>query len=138
MTFRYLGAVATAAILAMAATPVIADDDDWAGLYQGLDAFDGSVDYLSIVPSSDGKFDIRVVPSAISLCESKVGWIVAEGRLVDDETLARENVKVHCSDAEPKSVPDGVYSRDDQTGILTIETPDDKRTNYYHKISNED
>jgi hypothetical protein len=137
MTFRYLGAVATAAILAMAATPVIADDDDWTGLYQGLDAFDGSVDYLSIVPSSNGKFDIRVVPSVISLCESKVGWILAEGRLVDDETLARENVKVHCSGAEPKSVPDGVYRRDDQTGILTIETPDDKRTNYYHKISND-
>jgi hypothetical protein len=135
ITFRMSGVAAAATLLLSAVTPAAADDDDWAGLYQGLDALDGSVDYMSIVPLGDGKFDIRVVPSVNSYCDSGVGWNVADGRLENDGTLVRENVTVYCDGDEPRSVSDGVYARDDDTGIVTLEHPDDGRKLYYHRIS---
>lgn len=133
-----IGQIAGAALVCLgAAIPALADDADWAGMYKGLDARDGSVDHLSIVPVGDGKFDIRIVPSTNSMCDDGRGWIVAEGRL-SDGALLRENVTVHCRGAEPKTVSDGVYYRDQETGMLTIESADDGRKLYYHLLSPRD
>jgi len=115
-----------------------ADDADWAGLYVGIDALDGSIDRLSIVPNGDGTFDIRMVSDGISLCdpETPAGIILATGRIVDGQ-LVRENVRLKCEAADEIALDDGVYTRDDGTGILTLPAPDDGRQMQYHRISDD-
>jgi hypothetical protein len=116
-----------------------ADEDDWAGYYIGLDAQDGSIDRLSIVPNGDGTFDIRMVSTAISLCDPSdpAGVITATGRLVDGQ-LVRENVLLRCQGAEEISLKDTTYTRDEGTGILTMPAPDNARQMQYHPVSSDD
>jgi hypothetical protein len=113
-----------------------ANDDDWAGFYIGIDALDGSIDQLSIVPNGDGTFDIRMVSDGISLCdaETPAGMIVATGRIVDGQ-LVRENVRLKCEKADETALDDGAYTRDGETGILTLPAPDDGRQMQYHRLS---
>jgi len=113
-----------------------ADEDDWAGLYIGLDAQDGSIDHLSIVPMGDGAFDIRMVSDGISLCdpEHASGVIVATGRLVDGQ-LVRENVRLRCEGAEEVPIADGSYTRDKKTDIVMLAAPDNGRQMQYHRMS---
>lgn len=125
---------AFAAVLALA-SPAIADESGWAGLYKGLDALDGSIDYLSIAPSGEDMFDIRIMPSVISLCENGRGWIVAEGKLTDGNKLHRFNAQVMCEGIEPLSLEDKMLVRDAQTGIIRFEATDDRRPMIYHRIS---
>lgn len=115
--------------------PAVADESDWAGLYKGLDALDGSVDYLSIAPSGEDRFDIRIVPSVISLCDNGRGWIVAEGKLTEDNRLHRFNAKVICDGAEPVALDDRFLVRDARSGIVRFEASDDRRPLIYHRIS---
>lgn len=117
------------------ANPATADESGWSGLYKGLDALDGSIDYLSIAPSGPGEFEIRIMPSVISLCEGGSGWIVAEGRLTEDNKLYRQNARVICKDAEPFDLEDRILVRDAQTGIVRYEASDDRRALIYHRIS---
>ncbi|MCR9137626.1 MAG: hypothetical protein NXI27_16635 [Alphaproteobacteria bacterium] len=116
-------------------SPAMADENDWAGLYKGLDGLDGSIDYLSIAPSGQGTFDIRVMPSVISLCESGRGWIVAEGKLTDDGRLHRTNAQVICDGAEPVALEDRMLERDAQTGIVRYGASDDRRPLIFHRVS---
>ena len=135
MSSRIVGAFAAALFLGHALTPALAEDADWAGLYQGIDALSGSVDFLSIVPLGEGKFDVRAKPGIFVLCESRDGWIVADGRLADGK-LMRENTQIHCGGgAATTTIPDTVYTRDEATGILTLEAYNDQRKLYYHRIS---
>jgi len=135
MHSRIIGAVAAALFLGHVATPVVADDTDWAGFYQGIDGLSGSVDRVSIVPLGDGKFNIRIKPGIFVLCESRDGWIVADGRLSDGK-LMRENTQIHCGGgAATTTIPDTVYTRDEATGILTLEAYNDQRKLYYHRMS---
>lgn len=115
--------------------PAAADDSDWIGLYKGLDALDGSVDYLSIAPTGPGTFDIRIVPSVISLCENGRGWIVADGTLTEDNTLRRHNSRVICEGREPVDIDDRIFTRDAQTGLIRFGATDDGRPLFYHRIS---
>lgn len=117
------------------ASPAIADENDWAGLYKGLDALDGSIDYLSIAPSGPGEFELRTVPSIMSLCKNGRGWIVAEGRLTDDNRLHRFNARAFCEDKEPFDIEDRFFVRDAQTGIIRFDASDDRRPLIYHRIS---
>lgn len=113
----------------------LADDADWVGLYKGLDALDGSIDYLSIAIKGPGEFDIRVVPSVFSLCENGKGWIVAEGRLTDEGKLHRFNSRAVCEGGEPFDIRDRFLVRDEQTGIVRFGATDDDRPLIYHRIS---
>ena len=129
--------IATSALVALFALagPATADENDWVGLYKGLDALDGSIDYMSISKSGPGAFEIRTMPSVISLCESGRGWVVAEGSLTDDNRLQRQNARVFCEDSEPFGIDDVMFVREDDTGIIRFEAADDRRNLIYHRIS---
>ncbi len=135
MTSRILWLLTAAFLLATNVTPALADDEDWAGMYQGLDSLDGSIDYMSIVPLGNGMFDIRIVPSRISICDTETGAgvITALGRLTD-EGLVREKPLLKCFGLEPRIIKDSLYTRDDKTGILTPLASYDGRKHYFHRI----
>lgn len=115
--------------------PALADQNDWVGLYKGLDALDGSIDYMSISPTGPDMFEIRIMPSVISLCDTGQGWILADGRLTEDGQLHRHNGQVICEGNDPVSVDDRYLDRDPQTGIISYGATDDRRPLIYHRIS---
>jgi hypothetical protein len=117
----------------VSAPAVAGEEHDWVGLYQGLDALDGSIDNMSIMRTGDGEFHIRIVPSRISLCESGVGWIVGDGRLADG-VMVRHNSLLFCEGHEPEPLVDVEIVRDDLTGVLSNRTEDDQRILYYHPV----
>lgn len=120
--------------LAAAAPPALADDD-WAGLYMGIDARDGSIDYVSIVPTGDGTYEVRTRVSEHSMC-STAGLVVATAREKDDG-LVRENIVVRCDGSDTTiEVSDTAYGLDDD--ILSLKAPDDGRMLYFHRISRDD
>jgi hypothetical protein len=127
--------LASVLTVVISAVPARADDADWAGIYVGVDAIDGSIDTLSIVPTSVNTFDIRMSSTEFVKCtgSARAGFLVATGRIVDDR-LVRENVTYKCrGDGEAKPFPDGTYVRE-ETGILTLEVPSVGRTMYYHRL----
>lgn len=117
--------------------PALADDEDWIGLYKGLDALDGSINYMSISSTGPGTFEIRTVLTVISLCEGGSGWIVGQGRVSDDDTLMRHDARVFCRGEEPFSLKDMTFLRDDDTDVISIDAPDDGRALIYHRISDD-
>ena len=126
--------IALAVILA--GTGAVLADDDWAGLYQGIDIVDGSHDVMSIVPNGDGTYDIRVKSTGLAYCDdgARPGVIRAEAR-VEAGQLVREKVAYRCEgEAGFTDMEDGTYVRDDETGILTIEVRGG-RLNHYHRMS---
>ncbi|MCP4383155.1 MAG: hypothetical protein GY798_17330 [Hyphomicrobiales bacterium] len=116
-----------------------AADDDWAGFYMGIDALDGSVGRMSIIPNGDGTFAIRVTAAAISMCAdgpgSGAGWVSGTGRIVDG-SLVRKDAMLTCDGAgEARPISDWTFTRDEDTGILTLGAGDDGRKLFYHRIS---
>lgn len=126
-----------AALLSLVVLPIqaIAAEDVWSGLYKGLDVHDGSIDHLSISRTDADTFELRVVPSVISLCESGRGWIVAEGVLKEDGSMLRRNGQVFCEGEKPVAVPDRVLTRENDTGIIRYGATDNRRPLVYHKVS---
>ncbi|WP_299890481.1 hypothetical protein [uncultured Ruegeria sp.] len=133
MRYRILSVVLAGAIALPA--HAFAEKDDWSGLYKGLDVYDGSIDYLSISLTSVETFELRIIPSVISLCETGRGWIVAEGKLNDEGKMLRQNSRVFCDGEEPADVADRVLTLDANTGIIRYEATDDRRPLVYHKVS---
>lgn len=132
----WLAAVLT---IVIGVVPARADDADWAGIYVGVDAVDGSIDTLSIVRASDNTFDIRMSSTEFAKCTggARAGLLLATGRIVDGR-LVRENVTYKCQgDGEAKPFPDGTYARDTETGMLSIDVPSVGRTNYYHRLGDD-
>lgn len=121
-------------VVSMAA-PLWADENSWSGLYKGLDALDGSIDYLSISAIDADTYELRIVPSVISLCDTGRGWIIAKGKLNGDNEMLRQNGQVFCEGEAPRDVPDRVLTRDPQTAIIRYGATDDRRPLVYHKIS---
>lgn len=132
----WLAAVLTVVV---GVVPARADDADWAGIYLGVDAGDGTIDTLSIVPKSDNTFDIRMSSTEFAACtgSARAGLLLATGRIVEGR-LVRENVTYKCQgDGEAKPFPDATYVRDKETGMLTIEVPSAGRTNHYHRLGDD-
>lgn len=133
--------ILAAAAIGLCVGPASADEDDWGGLYKAIDAKDGSVDRLSIVPDDQRSFIVRMTSTGISLCadssDNTAGWITATGRLTDDG-MVRENAMLTCAaTGESRPIADSTYKLDDDTEILTINTPDDGRAIYYHRLSDD-
>jgi hypothetical protein len=119
----------------IAAGPAVADEDDWTGFYLGIDAADGSLDYLSIVPLGDGRFDIRIAVSGHSMCSGAGAAVVhATGRLEDDR-LVREEGELVCDGADKVAHPGVVYELDEDEKFLATQAPDDGRMLYFHRLS---
>ncbi|WP_419912431.1 hypothetical protein [Hoeflea sp.] len=90
---------------------------------------------MSISTTGPGAFEIRIMPSVISLCESGRGWIVAQGRALDDNRLERHGARLFCEGSEPTSIRDLILVRDDETGVISFGATDDRRPLIYHRIS---
>lgn len=133
MKHRVLAAISFGVI--SSAGSALADQEGWSGLYKGLDVLDGSIDYLSISRTDAETFELRVIPSVISLCETGRGWIVADGVLNDEGEMLRQNGRVFCEGEDPVDVPDRVLTREKETGIIRYGATDDKRPLVYHKVS---
>ena len=117
-----------------AAGPAVAEDDEWAGLYLGVDAGDGSLDYLSIVPLGDGKYDVRIAVSDHSMCSDAPGVVRTTGH-VEDDRFVREEGELVCDGAAAVAHPGVVYELDADNKILATQAPDDARMLYFHRLS---
>ncbi len=119
----------------LSTTPASAEDDSWSGLYKGLDALDGSIDYLSISRTDSETYELRIVPSVISLCTTGHGWIVAEGTLDGTDRMLRRNSRVYCEGEEPRDIDDRVLMLDRDAGIIRYGATDNRRPLIYHRVS---
>ncbi len=133
MKFSFLQCATITAFLS--ATQVSAEGDPSSGLYKGLDALDGSIDYLSISPIDTETYELRIVPSVISLCTSGRGWIVAEGKVTTAGTMQRQNSRVFCEGEDAKDIADRELTLDPDLGIIRYGATDDRRPLVYHKVS---
>jgi hypothetical protein len=70
--------------------------DDWAGFYNGIDEYDGSLDRQSIVPNGDGTYQITIKSDAFSVCDATDpgAFMSGTGRVVDG-TLVRQDTVIH-------------------------------------------
>ena len=121
----------------LGSSPVVADQ--FAGFYQGIDAGDGSIDTMSIVPNGDGTYTLRVIASRMSFCliddTHRSGVLTATARVINGR-LSRQDVEVRCEGSdEVLFIPDSTYEYDARNGILTLVAVDDGRLLHYHRIS---
>ncbi|MCP4384235.1 MAG: hypothetical protein GY798_22970 [Hyphomicrobiales bacterium] len=79
-----------------------ADDDDWAGLYEGLDPRSGSTDHLSLVPSGNGAFDVILVTDRFSLCDQTPGWFTGSATEVDGHLEVEIGERACSNGSEPE------------------------------------
>lgn len=123
------------ALATMAGAGAAADENDWTGFYTAIDAIDGSIDSLSIVAIGDDTYRIVMSSTDLAMCSdgTQPGVILATGRVVED-SLVREKVVAKCAGASvEQALPDGVYLRDEDTGVLMLNGTMG-RENYYHPI----
>lgn len=114
----------------------VALGDDWAGLYQAIDAVDGSIDTMAIMPVGDGTYDIRTTSTGFGLCgdDPSPGFLTATGH-VEDGSLIRKNVRFSCiGNDKTGELDDGAaYEPNEEVDVLTIKGPYD-RVNHYYRI----
>ena len=113
----------------------LADDDDWAGLYQAVDIVDGSVDTLSIAPNDDGTYEIRMSSTGFGMCDEgkSAGALHGTGH-VEDGHLVRKDVTFRCLESgETGELKSTRYVPHEELDILTIEGPGGRVTRF-HKI----
>ena len=122
----------------IAAGPAVADDDDWIGVYLGVDAADGSMDYLSIVPGDDDTFAITIAVSAHGMCPGTGAAVVhAAGRL-DGDRLVREEGTLTCAGADAVAHPGTVYELGKNNRYVAAPAPNDGRKLHFHRLSSVD
>lgn len=124
--------------LLLIATPVLADDDDFIGLYQGINLGTGSLDTVSITPGGDGHFAVAEHASAFGACEGvdTRATSVALGTL-DGGILKRTRGKATCvATATSVDLRDGEYVLSDDESLLTLRVPDHDNVTY-HRISDD-
>ncbi len=105
--------------------PVLADDDDWAGLYQAIDPKDGSINYMSIIPKGNNQYELQVAVSDHAMC-SAPAVIVASGR-VENNKLFREQVILRCQGEQEVGHSDATYDLDEDNEIISLTAPLDGR-----------
>lgn len=114
----------------------LAQADDWAGFYNGIDEYDGSLDRQSIVPNGDGTYRITIKSDAFSVCDATDpgAFMEGTGRVVDG-TMVRQDTVIHCSGGVDVPVGDRSYALDQATGTLTYDSPEANRILAYHRMS---
>jgi hypothetical protein len=112
--------------------------DDWVGFYIGIDGADGSIDRTAITKNDNGTYGITIKATKFGTCPSAHAAAVqtATGEVTAGK-LVRRNTSRRCDDSsEVISIRDAAYTRDPETGILTLPAPSDGRPLYQHRIGN--
>jgi hypothetical protein len=138
--------LASAVILVLALPGAIMADNSgvgghkaFVGLWQAIDSFDGSTQFLSITCARDKSCDVRLNDTAFTLsCENQIGFARGEGSISGD-TLTVE-LTLYCSNLDGTSTLAGVQQNafvlDRNNGTLTNLNDDPSPTpNVFHKIS---
>ena len=114
----------------------VASDDDWAGVYIGIDAGDGSLNRMIILPGEDGNYRIVQKSSQYASCEETHPSAVttADGRVVG-EALRRENTQRRCTDTgDLKPAGEVELERIPGTGVVRYSGSSDGRPMIYHRF----
>ena len=127
----------------------IADDDSdrnngddqsaFVGLWQGLDSYDGSTQYLSITCSRRNTCDVRLTDTAFTLsCPNQMGFAQGEGSI--ERRVLTVELTLRCSDSFGTSVTvgsqDNDFVLDRKNGTLTNVNDDPVPVpNVFHRIS---
>jgi len=128
-------------------SPSMADDHDsrhggqkdFVGLWQAIDSFDGSTQYLSITCARDRSCDVRLNDTAFTLsCQNQIGFARGVGS-IEDDTLTVD-VTLYCSNLDGTSTQAGsqlnAFKLDRRNGTLTNINDDPVPVpNLFHKLS---
>jgi hypothetical protein len=146
---RHLISASTAILGLVLAHGVMADDDDdghqgvdqaaFVGLWQGIDSFDGSTQFLSITCSRQGTCDVRLNDTAFTLsCQNQTGFAQGVGSI--ERRVLRVELTLHCSNLDGTSYLAGSQANefvmDRRNGTLTNINDDPVPVpNVFHRIS---
>jgi len=109
------------------------------GLWQAIDGFDGSTQYLSITCARNGSCDVRLNDTAFTLsCPDRIGFARGEGSLEHD--VLSVDLTLYCSNLDGTSTPAGTQANefvlDRVNGTLTNINDDPlPAPNVFHRIS---
>lgn len=128
-------------LLPFSIAPALADDDQEAivGLWQAIDSFDGSTQFLSITCSHRSDCDVRLNDTAFTLsCKNQIGFAHGVGS-IDHDVLTVE-LTLHCSNLDGTSVLAGSQENkfvlDSRNNTLTnINDDPTPLPNVFHRIS---
>ncbi len=127
-------------LLLMFAAPALAKEggSPFVGLWQAIDSFDGSTQYLSITCSRREDCDVRLNDTAFTLsCPNQIGF--AEGAGSADHNVLTVELTLFCSNLDGTSDEAGSqlneFVVDHKNGTLVNINDDPGPANVFHKIS---
>jgi hypothetical protein len=108
------------------------------GLWQGIDSFDGSTQFLSITCNCDGVCDVRLNDTAFTLsCENQIGFAQGEGSITGN--VLTVDLTLSCSNLDGTSTPGGTQTNefvlDRKNRTLTNINDDPGVYKVFHRIS---
>ena len=121
---------------ALLATPVLANGDDFAGLYRGINVNTGSMDTVSITPSGDGLYAVALHATAFEACDGpdKSATTTAVGT-PEGGALKRTDGKATCTATGTViDLRDGEYTLSEDESLLTLRV-EGRADITYHRIS---
>ncbi len=123
----------------LAAKPGAEGRKDFVGLWQAIDTFDGSTQFLSITCDRDNSCDVRLNDTTFTLsCQNQIGVARGVGSIVGDTLTV--TFTLSCSNLNGTSSVVGTqlneFVLDRKNGILTNINDDPVPVpNVFHKIS---
>ena len=116
---------------------------DFVGLWQAIDSYDGSTQFLSITCASDRSYDVRLNDTLFTLsCENQIGFARGVGSIRGD--VLRVVLTLYCTNLEDNGTPPTIeagsqknkFVLDRRNGTL-ININDDPVPvpNVFHRIS---
>jgi hypothetical protein len=109
------------------------------GLWQAIDSFDGSTQFLSITCDSDNSCDVRLNDTAFTLsCSDQIGFARGVGSI--DHDVLTVDLSLYCSNLDGTSSPAGsqenrfVLDRKNRT-LININDDPVPVPNVFHRIS---
>ena len=115
------------------------DQQDFIGLWEAIDSFDGSTQLLSITCDSDRSCDVRLNDTAFTLsCEDQIGFARGVGSIKGD--VLKVVLTLYCSNLDGTSTLAGPQKNkfvlDRRNGTLTNINDDPVPVhNVFHRIS---
>jgi hypothetical protein len=133
MKFRLFMIVALA-VLQGGTGLALADQEDWSGMYMGVDPIDGSVNHTSIWKNEDGSYAIASTATKVTSCKGAEGWWQGTGTVIKG-VLVDKGASLTCEGTEGvRILPELRYIRGDRPGIVFMTTSVRSKGLVYHRI----